>query len=107
MNKEIITKYFNLHAEDNLNRTENIHQAYVKGAEDCYDFMQEIKKDKKENENCKNWEAEYNCLMVKMDDISRNYEEKLKAKNKEIYDLMAKNEILHAKLEIVELIFGK
>lgn len=104
MEKRTITEYFKLHAGDNLDKTENIFQAYVKGAEDCYDFMQEVKT---ENKNCKNWEAEYNCLLVKMNEMSRSYEEKLKARENHIKNLENKNDVLRAKVEMIELIFGK
>ena len=100
MDRSQITTHFKLTAKKNL-KTEGRFQAYLQGAEDCYDYI-------KENEEKKvsvDWESKYNELKAKMDCITHSYTEKLQAKDEEIITLRNQESILKAKLEVIELIF--
>ena len=102
MTKDQITTHFKLNAKQNL-KTEGLHQAYLQGAEDCYEYIK-VNEEKKVSLD---WESKCNELQEKLNYIVHTYEEKLKAKENEINNLKNREDILRAKLEIVELIFSK
>lgn len=102
LSKETITTHFKLNAKKDL-KAGGLHQAYLQGAEDCYDYI-------KENEEKKirlDWEAECAELQSKLNCTISTYEEKLKEKEKEIQDIKKEKEILMAKVDVIEMIFGK
>lgn len=102
LTRETITTHFKLNAKKNL-KTGGLHQAYLQGAEDCYDYI-------KENEEKKirlDWEAKCAELQSKLNCTIATYEEKLRAKEQEIQNFRNNIDILTAKLDVIEMIFGK
>lgn len=102
LTRETITTHFKLNAKNNL-KSEGRYNAYVQGAEDCYDYI-------KENEEKKirlDWESKCTELQLKLDCTIAEYEEKLHAREHEIQTLKNKQDVLKAKIEIIEMIFGR
>ena len=102
MTKDQITMHFKLNAKQNL-KTGGLHQAYIQGAEDCYDYI----KTNEEKKVSLDWEYKCNELQEKLNCMVHTHEEQLKTNEDEINNLKNREDILRAKLEIVELIFGK
>lgn len=102
LTRETITTHFKLNAKNNL-KSEGRYNAYVQGAEDCYDYI----KGNEEKKISLDWESKCAELQLKLDGTITEYEEKLHARNHEIQTLKNKQDVLKAKIEIIEMIFGK
>lgn len=101
LDKGTITTYFKLNVRKNL-KAGGLNQAYLQGAEDCYDYI-------KENEEKKirlDWEQKCAELQSKLNCTIATYEEKLKVKELEIQNIKSEKDILAAKLDVIEMIFG-
>lgn len=102
LTKETITTHFKLNAKKDL-KAGGLYQAYLQGAEDCYDYI-------KENEEKKirlDWESKCAELQSQLNCTVANYEDKLRAKEQEIQSIKHEKDILMAKVDVIKMIFGK
>lgn len=101
LDKETITTHFRLNVNRNL-KAGGLNQAYLQGAEDCYDYI----KENQEKEIRLDWESKCTELQSKLNCTIATYEEKLNAKDQEIQNIKNDKDILAAKLDVIEMIFG-
>lgn len=101
LDKETITTHFRLNVNRNL-KAGGLNQAYLQGAEDCYDYI----KENQEKEIRLDWESKCAELQSKLNCTIATYEEKLNAKDQEIQNIKNDKDILAAKLDVIEMIFG-